>query len=455
MFIDKAIKAYQDGSFEVDGVLMVLIQRKTGGHDFKGTGHVRCGIDGSLVFKLIDPTWNGRLMFDNPRVEGFYTDDMYYDLEMKELGGAVWKSERILFRSDRSYESPGIILSGNLPWIETTEDAGGDGYYRRLHFFKEHNIPTHKFSELGEDGFVRDKAEFKACGYEWVALTREGSGETVIEALGDKAFPDKFDKRVEEAFQFLTAKTALVRAVYRRGPDGTGVKLIAPIFKVAESHFHPPIAEAHWLKHSLEAWRLFGDYLAYVLKTKKYYWNPVAFHLWNARETAFGSIDARAVGVAVAVEAVCSLVGNRDSNISSEKAGKLKNDAITWLQKQGEPPEVVNRIGAMFQRLAEKSTKDMLEELASHRHIQKSYATAWGMLRNKYVHPKIDELQPPTESKQNKTIQNTYKCEVLLYQLIMHVVGYKGHYTDYGTSGWDDKLYPDEAMPPNESPPVF
>lgn len=376
MFIDKAIKAYQDGTFEVDGVFMVLTQRKTGGHAFKGTGHIRCGSDGSLVFKLIDPNWNGPLRSGNPGAREFYTDDMYYDLEVKELGGAVWKSDQIHIRFERYGDSPGIILSGNLAWIETTEDVGGGGYYRCLHFFKEHDIPTHKFSELGEGGFVRDKAEFKACGYEWGALTRKGSGETVIEAQGDKAFPDTFDKRVEEAFQFLTAKTALVRAVYRRGPDGTGVKLIAPAFKVADSHFHPPMAEAHWLRHSLEAWGLFGDYLAYVLETREYYWNPVAFHMWNARETAFASIDARAVGVAVAVEAVCSLVGNRDSNISLEKANKLKTDVITWLQKHEEQLEVVKRIGAMFDLLKEKSTKDMLEELANQGRIQKSYVKA-------------------------------------------------------------------------------
>lgn len=445
MFIDKAIKAYQDGTFEVDGVLMVLTQRNTGGHDFKGTGHVRCGVDGSLVFKLIDPNWNGQLRSGNPGAGEFYTDHMYYDLEVKELGGAVWKSEQIRVRFDLYGDSPGIILRGNLAWFETTEDVVGCGYYRRLHFFKEHDIPTHTFRELGEGGFVRDKAEFKACGYEWGALTRKGSGETVIEAQGDKAFPDKFDKRVEEAFQFLTAKTALVRAVYRRGPDGTGVKLIAPAFKVADSHFHPPIAEAHWLRHSLEAWGLFGDYLAYVLKTTGYYWNPVAFHMWNARETAFASIDARAVGVAVAVEAVCSLVGTPGSSISAEQANELKDRVVTWLREQGEQGEVVNRISGMFERLAEKSTKDVLNELANQGHIQKSYVKAWGELRNKYIHPKINASNPPTENKQRKTIRNINKCEVLLYQLIMHIIGYKGHYTDYGSSGWDDKLYPDNA----------
>lgn len=87
MFIEKAIKAYQDGTFEVDGVLMILTQRKTGGHSFKGTGYVRCGGDGSLVFKLIAPNWNGQLRSGNPGPGEFYKDDLYYDLELEELGG--------------------------------------------------------------------------------------------------------------------------------------------------------------------------------------------------------------------------------------------------------------------------------------------------------------------------------------------------------------------------------
>lgn len=447
MFIDEAIKEYQDGTFEVDGVVMTLTQRKEGGAVFEGVGHVRCGANWNLVFKLVAPDWTDPISLRTPRVGEFSPEEVFYDLRLTDINGTIWKSERIKIRFEQSDSGKGVILSGALRFIEALEtvdpkDAKPDNYFIGAHFFIEHKIPVSHYSETVGGGRVLDKAEFSACGYEFEVRTRERSGETVIRAWGDTAFPTKFDKRLEEAFQFLIAKTALIRAWSKRTPEGSTLRLIAPSFNVADTQFHPPIVEAHWLGHSVDAWGLFGDYLGYILKTQKHYWNPVAFHLWNARETAFASIDARAVGVAVAVDAVCSLVGNHESDITKEKTRELRKQIISMLEERGEEQQVINRINGLLGTLRQKGTKKVLSDLADQGYLQKEYVEAWGDLRNKYVHPEIEELEPPTEEKERETILNTYKCEVLLYQLIMHLIGYEGPFTDYGADGYPCKTYP-------------
>jgi hypothetical protein len=70
-----------------------------------------------------------------------------------------------------------------------------------------------------------------------------------------------------------------------------------------------------------DCWRLFGYYLEYVLTTAPASsWNRCSYYLYNACEASTGSVDARAIGVSVAVEGIASLI---KAELPAEEKRKL------------------------------------------------------------------------------------------------------------------------------------
>jgi len=149
---------------------------------------------------------------------------------------------------------------------------------------------------------------FEACGSKFEVRKRDGSGDTVVEVTSEAAFPVAFNLRIQEALQYITAKTAIWRARLENEGNELHLELASPWRKSARTQFSPPISPAS-IEFCEHGWPLFGRYLSYVVqKTEGTHWNPVAYHLYNACEATASSVDAWAGGVSIAVEAVASLI---------------------------------------------------------------------------------------------------------------------------------------------------
>src|SRR5580700_5673945 len=145
-----------------------------------------------------------------------------------------------------------------------------------------------------------------------------------------------FNLRIQEAFQYITAKTAIWRARLESAGDELHLELASPWRKSPRTEFSPPISPASSDFHQ-HGWRLFGKYLAYmVASTKGTYWNPVAYHLNNACEATAGSLDAWAVGVSVAVEAVASLISTEGDKKKAERVALLQDRMRKWFADQSD-----------------------------------------------------------------------------------------------------------------------
>jgi hypothetical protein len=458
---DDTIEAFRQGTLDFDCTRMVLTQRKKkGGERFIGKGYIRQLHDGTLTFKLYVTRHNAKPLAHlealvRTKAGEVHRDDLYYDLKATAPDGTQWTATRIMPEPSwdfRDGKDTSVIVGGKLNAIAAPLDR--DFYkskskdYLRLHFFEEYDVSVLRMSEVQDTHGthrVSDHAEFEACGAQFTVRRRKGSGTTSIEVTSGKKFTVGFDLRVQEALQYITAKTAMWRAKVTGARGGLRLELAIPWRKSSRTQFDPPISPVSEDFHR-HTWKLFGNYLEYVAKhTKGTHWNPVAYHLYNACEATGNSLDAWAVGVSVAVEAVASLAILRGERKKAAQIARIQTAMRKWLAEQSFPEDHVNRVAGFIIALGDKRPQDTMYELAKTGRVEKSYIKAWQHLRNRHVHPKLKDLKKPLPNDYQKLIDDIHRTEVLLRQLTFFLIEYEGPFTDYGIHG--GQVFPSKQYP--------
>jgi hypothetical protein len=174
----------------------------------------------------------------------------------------------------------------------------------------------------------------------------------------DAAFPTAFNLRIQEALQYITGKAAIWRV--RLESEGTKLvlELASPWRRSGRTQFSPPISPAsvHLHKHG---WDLFACYLTYVVeKTEGTHWNPVAYHLYNACEATANSIDAWAVGVSVATEAVAGLIELPSDDAKAERLALFQKRMRECLGTQTDFPDLAPRMEGSIAAMSNKRPQD-------------------------------------------------------------------------------------------------
>lgn len=452
--IDETIDNFRNGILDVDCKRMVLAQRKENGECFEGQGYIRQSDDGTLTFKIYVARHNAKpfrhleAMFGGS-VGKLHTDEEFYDLEATGHDGTCWSAARILVVAHWDVTDMTVMAHGKMQSITAHLDMPQKHHYLRLHFFEEYRVPLHQMSETERHGnryFTKDRAEFRALDMKFEVRQREGAGDTIIEVTSNTAFPAAFDLRIQEALQYITARSAFWRARLQSDGKKLHLELASPWRKSARTQFNPPISPGsiYFYEHG---WRLFETYLTYVCrKTNGTHWNPVAYHLYNACEATANSIDAWAVGVSVAVEALSGLIAIAEDDDNAGEVVSFQRRVLAWLVEQKDlSPNIARRAQGQIRAMSNKRPQDTLYALANAGQVERSYVEAWTYLRNRHVHPKIQDLEKPTPVDMQKLLDHIHKVEVLLRQLTFHLIGYVGPFTDYGVHGTHDfpsKQYP-------------
>jgi hypothetical protein len=456
--IGKTVDSFRRGAFDLDCTKMVLCQRKEGGGKFEGRGYVRQDEAGALVFKVyVDNKENAPPsaiveMLTRGASGTVVGDDELYDLTATSVDGTSWKAVRIagLHRNWNMQDDTGV-LSGSLhsivagPMLPPAEP-----HLLRLHFFEEYELPLHLWSpdeDRTPQGMVRDRAEFAACGAQFNVTSRRGSGDTVVDVAADAAFPPAFDLRIQEALQYITGKSAIWRARLETCQGMFILELASPRPKAARTQFDPPISPATIEFHS-HTWVLFERFLSYVVKntdttSDSYHWNSVAYHLYMARESTSASIDAWAVGVSVAVEALASLVKLPVNPGADGSWANFRTRALKWLEEQPDFSEGVKiRAQGLIGASADTGVKQTLRELAEMGDVDKRCVDAWSKLRHRHVHPNLADLRVPGTAEYRALFKLLLQVGMLLHQLTFHLIGYQGPFTEYGRVWVGSRKYP-------------
>jgi len=446
--IDKIVDAFRLGTFEIDCTSMVLRQRKEGGRRYEGHGYVRQVEGGALEFKLyVEKKDNARLPAILERLTGeasggLYSDGDLYDLTATSVDGTCWEAARIVEpRSNWNMQNDTGVLNGSLHLI-----AAGPilppmvSPVLRLHFFEEYELPLPRLSRDTDRPFqelTRDHAELKACGAKFEVRSRLGSRDTVVIVTAEAPFPPAFDLRIQEALQYVTGKSAIWRARVENCKGMTLLALASPRPQAARTQFDPPISPASIDFHH-HTWTLFDRFLGYVVENtdttgSDRHWNSVAYHLYMARESTSASVDAWAVGVSVAVEALASLAKSSVDAEPNGGWGEFRQAALTWIDEHPDFPEgIKKRARGLIGGSADKGVKQILRELAEIGHADKKYIDAWGQLRHRHVHPNLADLRLPGAADYRELFSRLQQVGTLLHQLTFHLIGYEGPFTDYG-----------------------
>jgi hypothetical protein len=451
MIIDEAIDAFRCGAIDIDCKRMVLSQNKEGGARFEGQGYIRQAPDGTLEFKLYT------IKFENIRpLDDFHArlraisgqlrpDDTFYDLTAIGHDNTNWTAGRILIKPHWDLSDSSVLVTGQLQSIIAHLELPQPRSYLRLHFFEEYSVPLRLVSKAeihGSEYMVRDRAEFDALGAKFEVRKREGSGDTIVEVTSDAAFQPAFHLRIQEALQYITARTAIWRVKLESAGDKLLLELASPWRKSARPQFSPPISPASIDFHS-HGWQLFTCYLAYVVKaTRDTHWNPVAYHLYNACESSANSIDASAVGVSVAVEAIAGLVHLPSDKAKADRVSLLQQRMRECLAAQTDFADLADRMRGLIDMMGSKRPQDTLYALADIGRAERAYVDTWKDLRNRHVHPSLKDLKKPDLADYQRQFDNIYRVEVLLRQVTFHLIGYQGPFTDYGAANFPSKQFP-------------
>jgi hypothetical protein len=451
MNIEDSIEALRQGSFEIDCPTMALKQRKENGEVCQGSGYIKQDADGRLTYKLYAASsinsgpFRQLEIYSKVRPGKLFEDEDYYDLTATTIDGTTWTATRFFPAFSSDVEANTKLSYGHLETIRAELPNHNRGNYQRLHFFEEHELPLNLMSEMDRNGnkyFILDRCEFDIGDLKFEVRKREGSGDTVMEVTSDASIPGSFHLRAQEALQYITGKTVTWRARVEVSPDAFVLELTSPFRKAPKTSLKPPIS--HGTTEFREyGWKLFGCFLTYVTaQTDETHWNPAAYHLHNARESTANSIDAGAIGVSVALEAIASLAATEHGEDQIKRIENFQQHLRDHLSTQIEFADFKIRLDGMLGSWSKKRPQDTLHELAERGFIQKNYIASWTNLRNRHVHPTLADLEPPSPATYQRVLDNTYRVEVLLYQVIFHLIGYEGPFTDYGAEGFPNKNYP-------------
>ncbi|MCW3605197.1 hypothetical protein [Burkholderia cenocepacia] len=452
MNIDKMIEDFRLGNIDIDCRRIVLAQDKEGGERYEGKGYIRQNSDGVLVYKLYvakheNATPHSTLQNYFSHIGKIHPNETFFSLEAEAKDGTKLRASRFFPHAswDMRAGEPEFV-SGRLQALTAEPALPQHDHCLELHFFEEHPVPLIEWSEVEEcDGkhYVVDSAEFDACGSHFKVNVREGSGRSVVEASADKPFPPDFHWRIQEALQFITGRTATFRALVTCEPGAQQLELISPARLSQRPHFCPPIKHVS-MAYRNHGWELFAAYLTYVVESSPAtQWNPLAYHLYNAREASANSIDAWAMGVSVALEAVASLVALPDD--PEERAEAMRAVQLVKQFVAAEPAlkDVKDRLNGLLGMLEQPpGPRARLKWLASQGKVEKAYIERWTDLRNAHVHPKLADFERPDEGTYQTQLDRIHGVQVLLCQVIYHLIGYSGPYTDYAAESYPDKLYP-------------
>jgi hypothetical protein len=451
MNLDKTIDAFRRNAIDLDCKNVVLRRRQDGCERYEGPGYIRQSIDGALIFKIyVIKSENAKPLGHlnallNPAFGKLHPDDMFYDLEAMGHDRTRWFAARIIPVMNYDMTDGSVIITGQMQSITANLDLPQPRPHLRLHFFEEYDVPLRLMSRTEEHGneyMVRDRAEFEACGSKFEVRQRKGSGDTIIELTADATFPLDFHLRIQEALQYITGRIAIWRVRLESEGSTLAVELASPWRKSARAKLGPPISPAFmgFLEHG---WRLFACYLTYVAeKTDGTYWNPVAYHLHNACESSANSVDAWAVGVSVAAEAVASLIKFPTDDTKAKRLALFQSRMREFLSMQTDFAELLPRMRGSIDAMSNKRPQDTMYSLAKDGYVEKAYVDAWTYLRNRHVHPTLKELQKPDQIDNQKLLDNIHRVEVLLRQLTFYLIGYDGPFTDYGAEQFQSKQYP-------------
>ena len=453
MLVSQISKDFADGVLNFTCPKMELRQE---GSDspivYKGSGIITCCSKRKLGFRLIcseatSPELEAkRFLRDNQHKAGeILGASSYYSLRATDLYGHTWESSRLHIESDSG--PGGVCMSGELHTLTQSEpfEINMDTVMVDMQFLEDVDLPfnksTRKYTEVAGEQVASscglDRAEIEAGS--WRVVLRKENSELMVEARSDGGMiPPHFETRIVETLQFITGRS-LSWAILRKLCDGVETTTLRSSASIENGgKLQTPCNLYIWGSTAEAVWHMFAQYLQHILtfETDPFKVHPLSAWLNFARGSCKASILNGGLALGVAIEGILNAEFSNVANATNafkEKLDEVKQYMNDWTGDLKIKDRIRGAIGAMSTARAE----DRLRELVANGTISKDGLHAWKAIRNAGAH-----ARPPEDDDVQKWLDNCDKIQVLLYHLIFSIIGYKGQYTDYGTRGWPQNIYP-------------
>jgi hypothetical protein len=259
-----------------------------------------------------------------------------------------------------------------------------------------------------------------------------------------------FASRILETMKFLTARPLWISIESRVKPGEWRVEFSPRAGHPAATRLHPPISRGThgFFEHG---WKMFAWYLEFLIgNTPHKYWHRVTYYLHNAAEASAGSIDTWALGVSVAVEGLSGFIPRAISKEDKLRLMELRTWLVGVVEGEAKFASYADRVHGLTSRMFSSSVPDRLYPLSAQGRVTVEYIKDWKDFRHKQAHPDLRDLQNITSSDYQAMFDPINKATALMYQLVFHLIGYEGPYTDHGARGYPTRHYP-EARPTGTS----
>lgn len=241
--------------------------------------------------------------------------------------------------------------------------------------------------------------------------------------------PD-LERRVHETLGFVLARRLGWTAVERH--EGTGVSswLTGAPPNTQAGRMQPPVAFTCGIREECQAaLNLFSRFLEQIAPHPDDALPLLSVASKCALEGSRAPLDAHALDVAVAVEAVLGLAfadhGQSDDRFREELAL-----AQSTLESLAISDETKRRLRGRISSMAATSAKSRLLELTRRGVIDLTEVRAWETIRHQGAHGKF------ISGVDQDYVDAFWRLVTLFYRLVFAAVGYDGPYRDYGVLGW-------------------
>lgn len=446
----EVLKAFRDGELELFCPSMEVRQEASDSPVVHaGSGMIRQTPDRRLHFKLVttetasDQARLARMLSGNHYELGkLIPADAYYSFVATDLFAWTWTSQRI--HIDQTRGPGGSCVSGDLPMLEHTEPSKRDVNGLTLSLRGDVEIPCNTGTETRTlvaerelRSATRNAAKFDVGPYSFL-LEKDSDGLTVSVDSEREGMPPQIETRVVESLQFVTART-LGWTLMQKQTGGSCTTCLRSSQTERPTKLSPPVDYRQRDFAGSSVWPLFGNYLQHVLKfstEKAHEMHPVSAWLNFVRDASSGSVFAKGLGLAIAVEGVLAAEFPAAGEPTADVASAIR-DAVGFLDTWDGNACVKTRALAALRAMLRPRVKDSLLSLVADGSIRRDDFNAWDAIRNRAAH-----AAPPESEERQKWLDNCFKAEVLLYHLIFRAIGYEGQFTDYGADGWPQVDYP-------------
>jgi hypothetical protein len=442
MIFDNCTVDFKKNKFRFDCVEMKLVQdRSLQPIMYKGKGFIEQNENGELNFKLYVNEFENtnclnelNSMFAEQSGKLYVSED-YFALTVTAETGVIWHAKRILPKCCWS-TNEAIIITGNIRSIDTSNaQVKCAKHILCVHFFQDFEMP---FMPCENDTAV-EYFDYYGANVEFKVSNSESG--VIVRATSDFKLPDSFALKIQEAIMFITATPAVARVVTISRPEGAFYELVSAPQAAVKPSMYSPLGRSYLYRGN--AWRLFVVYLKYIcLHSELGCLNHITYHVRNAVESSANSMDAFAVAVSVSVEGLANLV-EVPTNLENKEFIREFREFLLPIVAQSEKFSLLqDRLKGLLSMMGNPRVTDRLQPLSSNGHVTKEYVKAWKYLRHKHAHPKADDLRSLSEGNMQEFWTLINKVTTLMYEIVFHLIGYVGPYTDFGRLGFPEKNYP-------------